>query len=345
MSIDSRDPIISSLSGVPSYQEPEQEPDSRYMRALSLAAQDQVWSRSPWRPYVTKTLLPADMTRYHESRGGAPSATDPSTVLAGPSVQLGSYFLPRDHTNPTPPADAVWDSNPATLQPAELIVKTTVSTERLSDSREFQRLEAGVPLRDEITGRADPSLVAALADAVMRGEDDAFAVGPGTNASPILGLSGIAGFTSTAATTTPYVDDFLGALAALKALRRSPNACFIPTGLFKLWRTAKGTGGGSYLFPPNQPLFLDDVPVIPLGSLANGASVPGYIGDFRSIVAMWRLLPPYGLLLSAARVMLGVTDFRDDRWTYRLIERFDLKLIPNQGPAITKITAINSPAP
>ena len=38
-------------------------------------------------------------------------------------------------------------------------------------------------------------------------------------------------------------------------------------------------------------------------------------------------------------------DFATDKYRYRLAENFDITLIPNQGPAIHSVTAINSPAP
>ena len=294
---------------------------------------------SPWRRFVTASLLPEDLTRYKEGRSGFPTGTDPYTTIGGPSAQVAAFDLRSDHAAVTAPADITW-SGTATVAPVETIALSTISDEKLGDAFTIDSLDsAAVP----VLGRSpiDPAIAHELTDALNRRSNDSFIGSVGSAADPRHGVTSYAGITSQAAGTTPYIDDAFTAVFNLRVLRRTPNVVFIPPSLAKIWRQAKGSTGGSYLFDPSQPMSIDGVPVVSIDGIAAGAATFFLVGDFSWVQAQWRLMAN-GRLAMVAKSSLGA-NFSTDQTTFRIAERWDANLTPGYGPSIVKVTGINAP--
>jgi HK97 family phage major capsid protein len=116
---------------------------------------------------------------------------------------------------------------------------------------------------------------------------------------------------------------------------------FVSPRFAKLMRKAKGTGGGSYLFPPGLPMFIDTIPIVELDGLPT-AGPHAIVGDFSQIIMIQRLLPN-GLLAKVDRAYLGLGQFNVDKEAFRVVERFDIGLVPGAGSSIRVITGITAP--
>ncbi len=343
------DPVVSTFSGVrvdPSYQEiPEREAVS--MRRAAVAMLAHMEELSPWRPYVLRGLLPEDVTRYSEGRGGGGSASglaDPFVELVGPSGQISGYWVPSDHSAPTPPADITW-TTAHTISPRELLAFSTLSNDSIMNLRGFTHLVDGAPVQAIDSGRVTPTVTRELAEALVRAENVAFATGAASTADPFHGLSGLS--LTTQASTAALIDDLIEASYVLLAAKRRPNAAFVPVNLAKKIRKLKASTGGSYLFDPNQPLAIvigpdpdDVVPIVPLDGLPNTVGSVAYVGDFTKIVALWRYMPN-GLLAMVAASDLGST-FNTDRTTLRASERLDMHVIPGFEASFRQLTGVDA---
>jgi Phage capsid family len=329
-------------------------------RALAQQAVDWIEYQSPFRPFVTRVILRSDVNRLGLSRyaGSTGVGQSPaSQIIAGPSGFISAYVVPLSGV-PTPPGDVTWNTNPATAQPHEILSQTSISDELLSNAMAFTTIAQGKPVIERAPVRPDPWIVDWLARSVRNQENVEFAAGAATNADPWRGLANIAGLSTFAAGTPPYIDDALKAIAKLRTALRQPNAVFVSTGLAHIMRTAKETTN-AYILPIEEPpdgwqdlipidpglivCWLRGIPVVELDGLPNGASVTSlYVGDWRNIVMTQRVLDG-GILARLAES--AHMDFASDKFRYRLAENWDTTLIPNQGSAIYSVTAINSPAP
>lgn len=330
-------------------------------RYLAQRAVDWIEYQSPFRPFVTRVMLRSDVNRLGLSRYGGVTGgqADPSQIIAGPSGFISAYVIPRDHSAPTPPADITWNTNPATATPAEILSQTAISDELLSNLIEITKIEHGRVTVERVPLRPDPWIVEWLARAVRNQENQEFAAGAATNADPWRGLANMAGLSTFAAGASPYIDDALKAIAKLRTALRQPNAVFVSTGLAHVMRTAKEATTNAYILPIEEPpdgwqewipidpglivCWLRGVPVVELDGLPNGGAVTSmYVGDFRNLI-MTQRVHDGGLLARLAES--AHMDFGSDKFRYRLAENWDITLVPNQGPAIYSVTAINSPAP
>jgi len=327
-----------------SWQEvPEQQVPA--LRALADMALRQIEAKSPWRPFVTRALMPEDITRYRQGVGtGNLAVPDPVVSIMGPSALPAGYWIKGDHTA-SPPADVTW-STVRTITPRELVTISTISNEQYKVIVGFDGIDAhGQPaIGDRL--RADPIVVGVLADAVVRTENIAFATGAATTADPFQGLGQMTGFTAQASTAA-LIDDLMEAVYELVAAKRPPNAAFVPIRTAKKIRKLKASTGGSYLFAPNQPLAItygpdpdDSVPIIPLDGLPNTAGSVAYVGDFAKLVVLQRLMPNARLLM-AAESSYGST-FGTDQVTVRLTERLDQAVIPGHEPSFIKLTGLDA---
>lgn len=125
----------------------------------------------------------------------------------------------------------------------------------------------------------------------------------------------------------------------LRILKRDPNVIFIPPSLEKIWRQAKDSTGG-YIYGPDKPLVLADVPVVVNNGIAAGASTFFLVGDFTWVKVLHRFMPN-GKLVMVART--GDYKFNTFETMYRATERWDQNLTPGYGPGIIKITGVNAP--
>jgi len=336
------DPIIARLGARAvepvSYQEVPATA-SPALRALSAAVTARVETMNAWKKALLRGVMPDDVVRYRTGNRPAASMSDPTIDLGGPSAQVSAFWLRTDHAAPSIPGDITWTSKVA-LTPRELIAETTVSAERLMDLFTFDQITDGVPTFGE---RADmsPIVVTELADAIARAEAVAFIRGAGSTTDPIAGLASNATITAQAAGTTPYIDDATAAVTSLRALGRYPNAILIGPSLARVWRSAKATTGGSYLFDPAAPMSIDGVPVYEHYGIPAGASTYAFVGDFSRVVMLHRLLPG-GLLYRVDWSDLGAS-FATDSRTFRVFTRWDAAVTPGYGPSIVKITGINAP--
>jgi Phage capsid family len=340
----------------PDYQEvPEGE--SAAMRVLADAVIARLWGvrdpddptrwrvapKSPWRRFVSASLLPEDVNRYSEGRGGSATGVDPTISIAGPSAQIQAFDLRSDHAAVTPPGDITWSAS-AAVTPRETIALATVSNEKLRDYFLVDRFSAKgdlVKLRSMI----NPAVPNELADALNRRSNDQFINATATApVDPRTGVVSFTGITVQPSTSVPYIDDAITAVENLRVLKRPPSVIFIPWALAKYWRLAKNSTGG-YLFDPAQPMSIDGVPVVGHDGIAAGTSTFFLVGDFSWVTALWRLMPN-GRLVSVAvsgeAVIGGASDFADDSTTFRLIERWDQNLSPGYGPSIVKVTGVNA---
>jgi len=353
--------VRAAVGGVeppPSYQEvPEGE--SAAMRSLADAVAMRIWGvrdpndptrwlvrpKSVWREWVSAALLAEDVTKYQLGRGGSPTGVDPTIQIVGPSAQIQAFDLRSDHVVVVPPADINWNTV-ANITPRETIALATVSNEKLRDFFLIDRMSATGDLVT-LRSRINSAVVNELADALTRRSDDqqinATATPP---LDPRTGVVSFAGITAQASTAAPYIDDAIDAVANLRILKRPPSVIFIPFSLERIWRKAKGVGGGAYLFDPAQPMSIDDVPVVGHPGIAAGAATFFLVGDFSWVTALWRLAPNGRLVSVAASgeaVIGGVGDFSTDQTTFRCYERWDQNIAPGYGPSIVKVTGVNAP--
>lgn len=308
-------------------------------RDLATLVTNRIEDLNAWKKSLTRGLLPADITRYQLGRLNA-SAADPTIDLGGPSGLMSAFILRSDHVAPTPPADTSWGGTTVPITPREILAVTTVPNERLTLLIGFDRIVNGAPVPNSAVA-FDPMIITAVAEAIARKEAQEFIVGAGTAVDPIAGLSLNATITATAATAAPYIDDAIAAVENLRTLGRYPNAVWISASLAKIWRQAKASTGGSYLFDPAQPMSIDGVPVDTHFGVPSGAATYFFVGDMAKIVQLHRILP--GNVLYRVDWTPDGSNFNTDQTTFRGITRWDYNVTPGYGPSIIKVTGVNAP--